>query len=56
VFRLTPSGSTYTETVLYAFGGGSDGADPSGSLVIDRTGALYGTTVHGGSKPGAHGD
>jgi uncharacterized repeat protein (TIGR03803 family) len=44
------------ETVLYNFTGGSDGANPSnGSLIIDSSGALYGTTVYGGTL-GAGGD
>ena len=37
VFKLTPDG---TETILYAFAGGSDGADPVGSLVADDAGNL----------------
>jgi uncharacterized repeat protein (TIGR03803 family) len=35
-------------TVLYSFTGGADGANPSGSLIIDSAGSLYGTTVNGG--------
>ncbi len=49
VFKLTPSGSNYTETVLHSFQGGSDGAGPRGTLIADNTGALYGTTYYGGS-------
>jgi uncharacterized repeat protein (TIGR03803 family) len=48
VFRLSPAGSGYVETVLYAFRGGTDGANPATSLVADATGALYGTTEQGG--------
>jgi uncharacterized repeat protein (TIGR03803 family) len=48
VFRLSPAGSGYQETVLYAFRGGKDGANPATSLVADSFGALYGTTVQGG--------
>jgi uncharacterized repeat protein (TIGR03803 family) len=49
VFKLTPtSGGSWTETVLYAFGGGSDGANPYGSLTSDAAGNLYGTTFYGG--------
>src|SRR5882672_8399981 len=35
VFKLTPtSGGSWTETVLYAFAGGSDGRNPYGSLTL----------------------
>lgn len=48
VFKLTPSGSAYTESILYSFQGGSDGYAPSvGGLIIDSHGALYGTTLGG---------
>jgi uncharacterized repeat protein (TIGR03803 family) len=52
VFKLTPpaEGQTaWTETVLYSFKGGNDGANPSASLIADESGALYGTTELGGS-------
>jgi uncharacterized repeat protein (TIGR03803 family) len=44
VFSVTPTGQ---ETVLHAFTGGSDGANPKAGL-IDVNGTLYGTTFHGG--------
>jgi uncharacterized repeat protein (TIGR03803 family) len=44
VFQLTPSGSGWTEKVLYSFQGGSDGSEPAGGLIFDRSGNLYGTT------------
>jgi len=46
VFKLAPDG---TETVLYAFAGGNDGAEPGAGLVEDKTGNFYGTTVNGGT-------
>ena len=52
VFKLTPppEGQTqWTETVLYRFKGGSDGFDPEAALIADKSGALYGTTLHGGN-------
>jgi uncharacterized repeat protein (TIGR03803 family) len=44
VFELSPQGGTWTESVLYAFQGNGDGYGPEGSLVFDKSGALYGTT------------
>ena len=38
VFKLTPNGSQYTETVLHEFAGGDDGADPYAGLYWARTG------------------
>ncbi len=49
VFKLAPgSASQWTESVLYAFRGSIDGADPAGSLALDEQGNLYGTTDAGG--------
>ncbi len=48
VFKLTPSGSGYSESILWNLGNGDDGANPAGSLVADKSGALYGTTANGG--------
>jgi uncharacterized repeat protein (TIGR03803 family) len=53
VFRLSAShnsGGAWTETVLHAFGGAlsRDGGNPTGSLVFDKAGNLYGTTELGG--------
>ncbi len=45
VFKLSTSGQ---ETVLHEFTGGIDGATPEGSLVLDKSGNLYGTTHAGG--------
>jgi len=53
VFKLTPPASstvTWSESVLYSFKGGADGASPYASLIFDSRGALYGTTILGGSS------
>jgi len=48
-FELSPNGSGgWTETVLYRFLGGSDGAGPQG-LIFDQKGNLYGTANEGPS-------
>jgi uncharacterized repeat protein (TIGR03803 family) len=52
VFELSPpktKGSGWTEKVLHAFAGGTDGANPNGGLVLDGKGAIYGTTAWGGN-------
>jgi uncharacterized repeat protein (TIGR03803 family) len=49
VFKLTKSGRSWTETVLYEFQGGSDGAFPNGAVIFDTSGNLYGTTCCGTS-------
>jgi uncharacterized repeat protein (TIGR03803 family) len=41
-------GSSWTETVLYNFTGGSDGNQPFAGVVFDSLGRLYGTTTEGG--------
>jgi uncharacterized repeat protein (TIGR03803 family) len=40
------------ETVLHRFTGGADGAFPQAGLVMDASGALYGTALEGGSVGG----
>jgi uncharacterized repeat protein (TIGR03803 family) len=53
VFELTPppaGQSAWNETVLHSFSGThGDGADLETNLIIDAHGALYGTTIYGGS-------
>lgn len=53
VFKLMPpagGSGPWTKTTLYSFAGGSDGAGPSGNLMFDSTGTLYGTTRSGGAS------
>ena len=52
VYELSPSGGGWTEVILYSFTNGSDGGGPISSLVLDRSGNLYGATQSGGSYGG----
>lgn len=58
VFKLAPpseGAGPWTESVLYAFTGGTDGGQPSASLIFDSTGTLYSTTLAGGDLTDACG-
>ena len=50
VWKLSPNGSGYTETVLYSFPGAPDGATPNAGVVLDSYGNLYGVTFYGGDN------
>jgi len=51
VFELTFSNGVWQESVLHVFGlGGSNGLSPAGSLVLDKSGNLYGVTEEGGTS------
>lgn len=55
LFELTPPGAGqtgWTETVLYRFKAAAGGNTPSGALVADGAGAIYGTTARGGTLDG----
>jgi uncharacterized repeat protein (TIGR03803 family) len=47
VYQLTPSGGTWTETIVHIFSGGSDGVNPIGPLMVEPNGNLLGATVQG---------
>ncbi len=49
VFELSLGRGGWTETVLYSFSGGTDGAVPWAGLIFDAAGNLYGTTAEGGT-------
>lgn len=53
VFKLTPPAkgqTTWTETVVHSFQGyPKDGSSPYASLIFDKAGNLYGTTLLGGA-------
>jgi uncharacterized repeat protein (TIGR03803 family) len=55
VYKLVPPATAcksvlcpWTETVLHSFTGGDDGMFPTGGLIQDAAGNLYGTTTYGG--------
>ena len=52
VYKLTPSGGGWTETVIYSFLGGSTGQLPLGGLILDAAGNLYGTALGGSAGQG----
>lgn len=52
IFLLGVSAFGQTESVLYNFTGGSDGSGPTGNLIFDAVGNLYGTTDAGGVNDG----
>jgi len=52
VFELSPGPNGWTETVIYNFTGGSDGATPMGGVVFDASGNLYGTAHSNGNGSG----
>ena len=49
VYKLTPSGGGWTQTVLYNFTGGDDGYGPGSAVVLDKAGNVYGTAPDGGA-------
>ena len=50
VYRVAPSGSGWTETILYNFSGGTDGGQPIANLIFDGSGRLYGAASVGGQS------
>jgi len=45
----SPVSAEWKEKVLYSFQGGTDGAVPTGAVVLDQAGNLYGVTNQGGA-------
>lgn len=54
-YRVTEGENGWSETIIYQFQGGPDGAVPVDRLVADAQGSLYGATAEGGLPgPGGH--
>ncbi len=52
IYKLTNSGSGWTESILYNFQDASDGSYPVGGVIVDQAGNLFGTTFNGGDNGG----
>jgi uncharacterized repeat protein (TIGR03803 family) len=52
VYELSPGSGGWSETVLHPFNG-TDGFGPTGNLIFDGSGNLYGVTQNGGSVTNA---
>jgi uncharacterized repeat protein (TIGR03803 family) len=53
VFRVSPvKGGGWTESVLYSFTDGKDGAYPTAGVVLGAKGVSFGTTTAGGASDG----
>lgn len=52
VYELSPSGSGWTEKVIYSFQDGDDGQSPVGGLIFDAAGNLYGVAQGGSGGKG----
>jgi uncharacterized repeat protein (TIGR03803 family) len=54
LFEVSPSAGSWTEKVIYAFTGGTDGGEPD-SIISDGAGNLYGVAAVGGSSTACSG-
>lgn len=52
VYKLSPSGSGWTESTLYSFDLTNSGGSPYGGVILDSAGNLYGGTSSGGTGSG----
>jgi len=52
VYKLTPSGSGWNQSVIFDFPDFNDGGMPYGGLIFDGAGNLYGTTLTDGQGDG----
>ncbi len=52
VYKMTPSAGGWTQSIIYNFTGGDDGYYPSGGLIFDSAGNLYGVASGGTGQAG----
>jgi uncharacterized repeat protein (TIGR03803 family) len=50
LFKLSPTSTSWSYQVVHVFGQGTDGFHPTGDLILDASGNLYGTTLAGGAQ------
>jgi len=50
IYKLSHSGGSWTQSVIYSFTGENDGFGPGSPVVFDKNGNLYGTTPTGGAN------
>ena len=48
VYELKPSGSKWTENILWNFTGNADGGNPYNGVTLDSAGKIFGTDIAGG--------
>jgi uncharacterized repeat protein (TIGR03803 family) len=48
IFKLSPNGGQWTESIVHSFSGPPDGGFSYNGMVVDPFGNFYGATVHGG--------
>jgi len=52
VYKLTPYNGGWTESLVYSFAGGAGGQSPSGGVISDSAGNLYGSANGGAYEQG----
>lgn len=52
MFELSPSGSGWTENIIYRFQAGDDGSNPLSGLIMDSAANLYGSSTCAGQNGG----
>jgi hypothetical protein len=50
LFKLSPVSGGWTYKQVHVFGQGTDGYHPTGDLILDSGGNIYGTTQAGGAQ------